>query len=192
MPSALESSKNDFPPCAARLSVLGADWQSYVGRGGKSDRSFGVDQLLVAAHLIGPRRYPRKGVVTASPACKGCRSVFEATHQRLRAIAQLTVDLAVELAGGQQIGESRGEHHRDRHRCRRDERDASAEAHGSGRPRRIAVRSLIRPSERSPRHARCATAVARRRPRSCGADSPCRRPASSSSSRSHNPRRARR
>ena len=66
--------------------------------------------------------------------------MLEAAHQRLRAIAQLAVDLAVELAGGEQVGESRGEHHRDRHRGGRDERDAPAEAHGSRRPqRRIAV-----------------------------------------------------
>ena len=45
-------------------------------------------------------------------------------------VAQLRVDLAVELVGGEQVDEQRGEHHRDRHRGGRDEGDASAEAHG--------------------------------------------------------------
>ena len=50
------------------------------------------------------------------------------------AVAQLRVDLAVQLVGGEQVGEQRREHHGDRHRGGRDEGDAPAEAHAGPPP----------------------------------------------------------
>ncbi len=59
-------------------------------------------------------------------------SGFERAHEpvgRALAMAQLRVDLAVQLIGGEQIGEDRREHHRDGDGGGGGDRDAPAEAH---------------------------------------------------------------
>ena len=104
-------------------------------------------ELLVAAHLVGARGEVAEGVQAPARASEApCPGAAEDRREPLRAasrgcrdsrvvgaVAQLRVDLAVQLVGDEQVGERGGEHHRDRHRGGRDERDAPAEAHGGPR-----------------------------------------------------------
>ncbi len=183
-----------FPAFRGKLARRGADGQLHVRRRSRTRSAAGVDHLLVAAYLVvGPAVSLERRVARCSGrvACAGTWS--KARDQRMGAPAQLAVDLAVELACGEQVGEHRGEHHRDRDRGGRDERDAPAKAHTPVRLIGVwGASGISPPSGRIPRRARCATGGAPRRPRSCGADSPCRRPATWSSNRSHSPRRPQR
>ena len=52
-----------FPAVRGEAERPGADRQSHVGRGGEPDLAVGVDQLLVAAHLVGVRAvFPGKAL----------------------------------------------------------------------------------------------------------------------------------
>src|SRR5580693_252302 len=79
----------------------GVHGQREIGRGAEQDLAACIVDLLVAAHLFGARWYPAEGTVSAPQPRERPRRMVEATHQRLRPLAQLAVDLTVELVGGE-------------------------------------------------------------------------------------------
>ena len=104
--------------------------------------AFGVDELLVAAHLVGPggdvverlagllgsafEQLLRRGAAAAGQRVEqavavAARGMTLDQPQVVRAAAQLRVDLAVELVGGEHVHEHRGEQHGDRDRGGRGE-----------------------------------------------------------------------
>ncbi len=121
----------------------GVDRQRDARGGAFDDRALGVDDLLVAAHLVGAGGEAaeevagvRAGEQARAPAERGAAEAFglDLPHEaaaRAGAMAQLAVDLAVELVGGEHVGEDRREHDGDRDGGGRDDRDAPAEAHGA-------------------------------------------------------------
>ncbi len=124
------------------------------GGGAQQDLAGGVDDLLVSAHLVGiggqlAEQVARAGGRAAGAfdgaplgggarlrsAARGAAAVEEADQAPglLAAVAQLAVDLAAQLVGGEHVGEQRREDDGDRDGGGGDDRDAAAEAHESVR-----------------------------------------------------------